>query len=55
MNWDYVVMKMLEHTLKDVPNVTMDIDKVWWKIVSIFKWKFYMEHGDDLIRYMGVP
>ncbi len=55
VNWDYVIMKMLEHIVGQIPNVKCDITKTWWKIVEVQGWKFYLEHGDQLIRYMQIP
>ncbi len=54
-NWDYVTMRMVKEVLKDVPNIKMNVDKAWWKIVNVQGWKFYMEHGDAIQKYMRLP
>lgn len=55
VNWDYVVMKMLQHMVGPIPNVKSDIDKVWWRIAEVAGWRFYMEHGNQIVRYQQLP
>lgn len=54
-NWDYVMMRMIKEVLRDIPNIKMNVDKCWWKIVNIQGWKFYLEHGDAIQKYMRLP
>lgn len=55
VNWDYVIYRNLEQILKRVKNVEFDVDKKWWKIVSVQGWRFYMEHGDRIKKYWSIP
>jgi len=55
VNWDYVCYQFIKQVLSDIPNVKIEADKCWWKIVDIQKWKFYLEHGDAVQRYMRMP
>lgn len=54
-NWDYVLMKFVKEVLSHVKNVTVDANKCWWRIIDIQGWKFYMEHGDAIQKYMRLP
>lgn len=54
-NWDYVLMRMVQEVLRDIPNIKMYVDKCWWRIVKIQGWNFYMEHGDAIQKYMRLP
>ena len=54
-NWDYVSYRVLQMTTKEIPNVMWDITKQAWKLTKIFNWQFYLEHGDNINRYMQIP
>ena len=55
VNWEFLFAQLLKEKLKDCPNIKWNIPKSWWMVVPIKGWKFYLTHGDDLVRYMGVP
>lgn len=55
VNWEYVMGRFLQEKMKNHSNVTINVPMSWWAIEQIFDWKFYLTHGDELIRYMGVP
>ena len=55
VNFDYILYQNLKQILSQVPNVKIDADKCWWKIVEVQRWKFYLEHGENIKRYMRIP
>lgn len=55
VNWDHMMYRYMEDTLADHGNITWNIPKSWWTVVEVRGQRFYLTHGDDLIRYMGVP
>ena len=55
VNWDYMMYRYMEDTLNNHKNIKWNIPMSWWTIAEVQNWKFYLTHGDDLIRYMGIP
>ena len=55
VNWDYMMYRYMEETLKEHKNLKWDIPMSWWTIADVRGQKFYLTHGDDLVRYMGLP
>jgi hypothetical protein len=55
VNWDFLMYKYIAEALKDCKNVKFEIPWSWWDIKKVKGWKFYLTHGDDLRRYMGIP
>lgn len=55
VNWEYVMGRYLQMMLRDHKNIILDVPMSWWTIKEVLNWKFYLTHGDELIRYMGVP
>lgn len=55
VNWDYIMYKNIGQMLSGIPNVNMKVDKKWWRIEEVLGWKFYMEHGDRIKKYLTIP
>jgi len=55
VNWDYVLYRNLQQILSRVKNIEFRVDKRWWRIEEVQGWKFYMEHGDRIKKYMTIP
>ena len=55
VNWDYMMYRYMQDMLGDHGNIAWNIPKAWWTIPEIRGQRFYITHGDDLIRYMGIP
>jgi predicted phosphodiesterase len=55
VNWDFMLYRFLEEKLKDVKNLKFDIPTRWWNVVDIQGWKFFITHGNDIQRFMGMP
>jgi len=55
VNWDYLMYRYMEDTLNHHDNIKWNIPMSWWTITEVLGHKFYLTHGDDLIRYMGIP
>lgn len=55
VNWDYMMYKYMADTMKNHKNLEWNIPKSWWTISKVQNSKFYLTHGDDLVRYMGIP
>lgn len=55
VNWDYLMYRYMQDALKNHSNITWNIPKSWWTIEEIRGQRFYVTHGDDLVRYMGIP
>jgi hypothetical protein len=54
-NYDYLVYKMLEKVLADQPNLTWDIPKAFFTVVTVEKSRFLLLHGDVVKSWMGIP
>ena len=55
VNYDYIVYKLVEKTLKNFPEFTWQITKSWWQIDTIYGYNFLMFHGDDIKSWQGIP
>jgi len=55
VNFDYIVYKFVEKTLKNYPEFTWQISESWWQVDSIYDYNFLMFHGDDIRGWQGVP
>lgn len=55
VNWDYMLYRYMADTLSTLDNISWTIPKSWWTIAEVEGFRFYLTHGDDLVRYMGVP
>ena len=55
VNWDYLVYRNMKQILSGVKNIDIKVDKSWWRIEEVGGWKFHMEHGDRIKRYMQIP
>jgi len=47
-NWDDVIYKTLETKFENVSNVKFVVAREFYQVVSIFKWKFLLAHGDQI-------
>ena len=55
VNYDYIVYKFVEKTLRDYPEISWQITKSWWQVDSIYSYNFLMFHGDDIKAWQGIP
>ena len=55
VNYDYIVYRFVEKSLKEFPEFTWQITRSWWQIDSIYKYNFLMFHGDDIKSWQGIP
>ena len=55
VNYDYIVYRLVEKTLKNYPEFSWQISKSWWQIDSIYGYNFLMFHGDDIKSWQGIP
>lgn len=55
VNWDYMMYRYMRDTLGNHSNIAWNIPKSWWTIPEVRGQRFYITHGDDLVRYMGMP
>lgn len=55
VNWDYLMYNYMRDTLKEHKNLEWNIPMSWWTIAQVQNDKFFLTHGDDLMRYMGIP
>jgi hypothetical protein len=54
-NWEYLLAGMVQSKLEKHSNIIWQVPKSWWMIREVLGWKFYLTHGDDIMRYMGLP
>lgn len=54
-NWDYLIAKVAEARLRDIPNVSFTIPNAWSTNVVIDNVAFHLTHGDDVRGWNGVP
>lgn len=54
-NYDYLVYKMLEKVLADQPNLTWDIPKSFFTVMTVENERFLILHGDVVKSWMGIP
>jgi len=55
VNFDYIVYKFIEKTLKNYPEFTWQISESWWQIDTIYNYNFLLFHGDDIRGWQGIP
>ena len=55
VNYDYIVYKLVEKTLKDYPEYSWQITESWWQVDTIYDYNFLIFHGDDIRGWQGIP
>ena len=55
VSWEYLLAQFIKEKLSACTNIVWDVPKSWWSIADVMGWKFYLTHGDDVLRYMGLP
>jgi hypothetical protein len=55
VNYDYIVYKFIEKTLKNYPEFSWQISESWWQVDKIYNYNFLMFHGDDIRGWQGIP
>lgn len=55
VNWEYTMGRFIQEKMRLHNNIEIDVPMSWWTIKNVMGWKFYLTHGDELVRYMGVP
>ena len=55
VNWDRIVYEFVKRELSNYPNITWKMDDSWWQIDTIYSYKFYLTHGDDIRCWAGIP
>ena len=55
VNWDRIVYEFVKRELVNYPNITWKMDDSWWQIDTVFSYKFYLTHGDDIRCWAGIP
>lgn len=54
-NFDYLIGKMLEQTFANEKRVEVVVPESWFYMFNIYKWKYFIHHGDDVYSWMGLP
>lgn len=54
-NWDYMVNKVAQAYLSDVPNISFNIPNSWNYVVDLEGFGFHCSHGDDVSASGGNP
>ncbi len=55
VSWDMVLYRNLEKSLSNYPQVTFNIPTAWYYIKEVNGWRFYLQHGDDVKGWGGIP
>ena len=55
VNWDRIVYEFVKRELSNYPAITWQMDDSWWQIDTIYSYKFYLTHGDDIRCWQGIP
>ena len=54
-SFDYLFGKMLEVIFKDEPRVKIVIPESWYYFADIYKWRYFLHHGDTVYSWMSIP
>jgi len=54
-NFDNLIYSWVQDRLKNIPNVKVEWGIAQHKLLTIESWKFWLEHGDTVRRWMGIP
>lgn len=54
-SWDYMIYESTRLQCKELGNVHFKIPRAYSAIVNINGWNFFIEHGDDVKSWNGIP
>lgn len=54
-SFDYFLGKNLEMIFRNEPRIKIVIPDNWYYFVDIYKWRYFLHHGDTVYSWMSIP
>ena len=54
-SFDYLLGKLLEAIFKDEPRIKIVVPESWYYFADIYKWRYFLHHGDTVYSWMSIP